>query len=58
MDEPDYNTRLEAFQEINAAIKEMDEPNVDYLMLITYNCFHFLKTVSIEFLYHSWGVFY
>ncbi|CAL1546797.1 unnamed protein product [Lymnaea stagnalis] len=45
-EEPDYLTRLEAFSQINSMISGADEPDVDILLPVVYNCCHFIYAID------------
>lgn len=52
MDEPDYETRLGAFKELNAEVREMkaeaaeSENGAGFLMAVIHNCSYYMSNVS------------
>lgn len=49
MEEPDYNTRLSAFQTINMTVKEMTNIDSDFLFPIIHNSCFFIVMVTYFF---------
>ena len=45
-EEPDYNTRLDAFQEVNSVLSSVAEPDINFLLPVVYNCCHFINFVD------------
>jgi len=46
IDEPDFDVRLKAHKEINAILSKGTPPSTDWVYLVLYNCFHFVRKVS------------
>lgn len=48
MDQPDYETRLDAFKKIQKLIED-ENANSDLALIVLYNCFFFIRYVSNTF---------
>ena len=47
VDQADFDRRLSAHKDINVRLQTAtDAPAVDWMALVLYNCFHFVRTVS------------
>jgi U3 small nucleolar RNA-associated protein 20 len=47
VEQPDFNQRLDGFKEVHEML-EKGQINLELGVIIIYNCFHFIKTVSIQ----------
>ena len=46
IEEPDFDVRLKVHKEINSILSKGTPPSTDWVLLVLYNCFHFVRKVS------------
>ena len=48
VDQPDFDLRLLTHKEINRVLVQDENPSLEWIYLVLYNCFHYARTVSLR----------
>lgn len=48
VDQQDFDLRLSVHKEVNAVFNGEETPTVDWIYLVLYNCFHFIRKVRFS----------